>query len=297
MKVIVKAPAKINLFLKINGRRHDGFHDLTTVMQSVSLFDTMDITIYDKDNHKYDKQIVLNCNLSYIPLDERNLIYKITDYIFNKYNITDYIYIYLKKIIPTSAGMGGGSSDAANLLLFFNKHYKLNLTISELSEIAVQFGADIPYFLRKKISLCEGIGDKITTLKAFNNYFVLIVTPNIRVSTKEIFEEYDYMDKNVWDSMVDSGRVTKILDSINERNLNGISLNAFNDLERITILRYPELKIIKDKLENLGAKYALMSGSGPTVFGIYNSFFKMIHAKSVLKKENPNYFVYAARPI
>lgn len=297
MKATIQAPAKINLFLKINGRRHDGYHDLTTVMQSISLFDTMAVSIYTKNTHNFDKQIKLHCNLSYIPIDERNLIYKITDFVFKKYKITDYIYIDLKKIIPTSAGMGGGSSDAANLLMFFNKYYKLNLSMEELTDIAVQFGADIPYFLRKKISLCEGIGDKITTLKSFNNYFVLIVTPNIRVSTKEIFEAYDYFDKDVWDSMIDTERVTKVLDSINERNVNGLSFNAFNDLERVTILRYPELKEIKKKMEDLGAKVSLMSGSGPTIFGIYSSFFKMIRAKSVLKKENPSYFVYAARPI
>ena len=194
MKKVIKAPAKINLCLKVNGKRDDGYHDLTTIMQEISLFDTIEFEIF-KENSIFqkkfefdsEKQINIRCNYNYLPTDERNLVVKVVRYIFDRFDINDRINIFLKKMIPTSGGLGGGSSDAATMLLYLNRHYKLKLGIDELNDIAAMFGSDIPFFIHKRVSLCKGRGEIVSELKPFNNYFILIATPNVRVSTKEIF--------------------------------------------------------------------------------------------------------------
>ena len=333
MKKTIKAPAKINLCLKVNGKRDDGYHGLTMVMQQISLFDTIEFEIINENefdlfkllhnfdmpiklpeinkldlkflnkfsNKKFDyntnKQISIKCNFNYLPTDERNLIYKVVDYIYKKYNIKDKIYIYLNKMIPTSGGLGGGSSDAASMLLFLNKHYKLGLSINELSDIAATFGSDIPFFIHKKISICEGRGEIIRELKPFNNYYILLATPNVRVSTKEIYNRFD--DCLITDNQSDikDENINKLLEAIHNKNIKKMSDNLFNDLEMVTEPMFEKVAIFKRRILELGAINSLMSGSGPTVFGIFNSYFKANNCKNILKKENKDSFIYVSRPI
>lgn len=333
MKRIIKAPAKINLCLKVNSRRDDGYHDLTMIMQQVSLFDTIEFEIVSENNfgifkflpkidmpiklpeidkidfnflnrfitkkfdHDTDKQISLKCNFNYLPTDERNLIYKVIDYIFKKYNIKDKIYIYLNKMIPTSGGLGGGSSDAASMLLFLNDYYKLKLNVFELSNIAAMFGSDIPFFIHNKISLCEGRGEIIKELRSFNNYYILLATPNVRVSTKEIYNRFDDCQIAIEQNYVENKMIANLLYAIQNKDLKMMSENLFNDLEIVTESMFEKVSVFKKRIMELGAIKSLMSGSGPTVFGIFNSYFKANNCKNVLKKENKDSFIFVSRPI
>ena len=308
MKRIIKAPAKINLCLKVNSKRDDGYHDLTMIMQQVSLFDTIEFEIVSENNfgifkflpkfdHDTDKQISLKCNFNYLPTDERNLIYKVIDYIFKKYNIKDKIYIYLNKMIPTSGGLGGGSSDAASMLLFLNDYYKLKLNVFELSNIAAMFGSDIPFFIHNKISLCEGRGEIIKELRPFNNYYILLATPNVRVSTKEIYNRFDDYQIGIEQNNIENKMIANLLYAIQNKDLKMISENLFNDLEIVTESMFEKVSVFKKRIMELGAIKSLMSGSGPTVFGIFNSYFKANNCKNVLKKENKDSFIFVSRPI
>ena len=301
MKIRIKAPAKINLCLMVKDLRNDGFHDLNMVMQCISLFDTIDIVINKKTglNSKFGSvnNISIKCKQSFIPTDERNLIYKITKYIFEKINIKDEILIYLDKMIPTSAGLGGGSSDAASMLLFLNKYYKLDLSIYDLSNIAQMFGSDIPFFLHNGVCICEGRGEKITKINSFNNYYVLIANPNISVSTKDVFTKFDDFKSKINDYNVCETRFKNCIYAINNKNIKFLSENLFNNLEIVTESMHEEIRILKNEISKCGALKSLMSGSGSTVFGIFTSYFKAIECKKNLKKEFPNYFVYVAKPI
>ena len=299
MKKIIKAPAKINLCLRVNKKREDGYHDLTMIMQAISLFDTIecDIIKNNKFNNGLREQIVLKCNYNYVPTDSKNLIYKVVKYIYDRYGINDKISIVLKKLIPTGGGLGGGSSDAASMLLFLNRFYKLNLSLTELSEIAAMFGSDIPFFIYKKECICEGRGEIVHELRPFSNYYILLATPNVRVSTKEVFTKFDSFDIPEFKRRLESNAFNNCVDAIKRKDLKLLSSNLFNDLEIVTESMLPDVTIFKDKMIKMGALTSLMSGSGPTVFGIFNSYFKAIKCKDQIKKENNNSFVFLARPI
>ncbi|MBR1844456.1 MAG: 4-(cytidine 5'-diphospho)-2-C-methyl-D-erythritol kinase [Lachnospiraceae bacterium] len=333
MKRIIKAPAKINLCLKVNGKRDDGYHDLTSIMQKISLFDTIEFEIIKENefdifkllpkldvpiklpelpkldieflsaffqkkfDYNSDKQVNIKCNYNYLPTDDRNLIVKVTKYIYDRYNIKDKIYIYLKKMIPTSGGLGGGSSDAATMLLFLNRHYKLNLSTDELNYVAAMFGSDIPFFVHKKVSICEGRGEKVTEIKPYNNYYILIATPNVRVSTKEIFYRLNLNEISAERKIIEKEKFDNAVYAIEKHNLKMLSKNIFNDLELVTEPMFDKVSLFKNRLMELGATKSLMSGSGPTVFGIFSSYFKALNCKNIMKKENPDSFVFIARPI
>ncbi|MBR3288410.1 MAG: 4-(cytidine 5'-diphospho)-2-C-methyl-D-erythritol kinase [Lachnospiraceae bacterium] len=298
MKSIIKAPAKINLCLKVNDKRDDGYHDLSMIMQSISLFDTLTIEVSKNRRDNQDSELIdLKCNLPFLPTDERNLVYKIVKYIFEKYSITDNISIYLRKVIPTSAGLGGGSSDAASMLLFLNRYYRLNLSTAELVDIAAKFGSDIPFFINKKECVCEGRGEIISEIKSFNNYYIVIATPNIRVSTKEIFTKFDDFEISKSQVELEKEKFANCIDAIKNKNLKKLSSNVFNNLEIVTESIHPDMAVFKEKMLKMGAMSSLMSGSGPTVFGIFNSYFKALKCKIAMKKEHNEAFVYLARPI
>ena len=302
MKKLIKAPAKINLCLRVNSKREDGYHDLSMIMQTISLFDVLELDIIKENdiniiNSGFNDQIKLKCNQTYIPTDDKNLVYKIVKYIFDKYNIHDKINIFLKKMIPTSGGLGGGSSDAASMLLFLNRYYKLNLCTNELINIAALFGSDIPFFVYKKECICEGRGEIVTELKPFNNYYILIATPNVRVSTKEIFSRFDSYSISESRKQSENAAFNKCIEAIRNKNLNLLSNNLFNDLEIVTESMFSDVSLFKSIMIKNGALTSLMSGSGPTVFGIFNSYLKAIRCKYYIKKEHKDAFVFLTRPI
>lgn len=302
MKKVIKAPAKINLCLRVNGKREDGYHDLSMIMQTISLFDVLELEITKENNinilnNEPNRQIRLKCNQAYIPTDERNLVYKVVDYIYREYNINDKIDINLKKMIPTSGGLGGGSSDAASMLIFLNRFYKLNLKNDELAKIASIFGSDIPFFIYKKECICEGRGEIIKQIKPFNNYFVLIATPNIRVSTKEIFSKVDSFEIPDSRKQLESIAFDNCINAIKNKNLNLLTNNIFNNLEIVTESMFEDVTVFKKRMVELGALTALMSGSGPTVFGIFSSYIKALNCKNILKKEHKDSFAFLTKPI
>lgn len=315
MKKVIKAPAKVNLYLSVNGKRNDGYHDLTMIMQPISLFDTLYIKIIDNlncndlksrikinfNNKKIyfstKEQINLASNWSYIPTDDKNLVVKIVKYFYEKYSIKDKIFIYLNKLIPTCAGLGGGSSDAASILLFLNEYYKTNLSLNEMNEMACLFGSDISFFLYKKECICEGRGEIITILPSFNEYHILVVTPNIRVSTKHIFEKVDctyYVDLTEEQKRQ---KFDNCVLAIKNKDIKLLSDNLFNDLEKVTCELYSDLKTIKKYIIDCGAINALMSGSGPTLFGIFDSCLKAQSAKNKIKSHFKYAFAYISKPI
>lgn len=301
MKKIIKAPAKINLYLRVNSKMEDGYHDLTMIMQPISLFDTISIEIFSnlkcQNCNNFENQVNLTSNLPYIPTDDKNLVVKVIKHFFDKYSIKDRISVHLNKFIPTCGGLGGGSSDAASMILFLNDYYKTNLSLDDMNKIACLYGADIPFFLYKKECICEGKGEIITALTTFKNYYVLIATPNVRVSTKDIFNavdnsEFKYIYDNQNNEMFDN-----CVKAIKNRDLKSLSNNIYNDLEKVTCELYSDVSVIKNSILDCGAINALMSGSGPTVFGIFSSFFKALNAKKEIKSRFNDAFIYLARPL
>lgn len=294
MKKIVKAPAKINLCLRVNGKKSNGYHDLSMVMQTISLFDTIEFTIERKD---LENQINLYCNQPYIPTDDKNLVFKVVKYFFERYGIDDNISIKLQKNIPTCGGLGGGSSDAASTILFLNEYYDLNLSLDELTSIASEFGSDIPFFIYGGECICEGRGEIITKLNPFKDYFIVVATPNVRISTKNIFEKFDTISIDSEEKIAKEEAFNNCIEAIKNRDIKQLSKNLFNDLEMVTEPMCDEVKIYKEKLVGYGALSSLMSGSGSSVFGIFDSKELALKCKEGMKNEFRSAFVYVAEPL
>lgn len=249
--MIIKAPAKINLFLEVLRRREDGYHDIQTIMVPISIYDEIEL-----ERHS---DVILECNEASLPKDEKNLALKAAILYLKNAGIKEGVYIRLKKKIPISAGLGGGSSDAAAVLKGMNIIFR-QFSKAELLSLAKEIGADVPFFLYESICLAKGIGDIIEPLPERRLYFLLI-TPEIKVSTKWVYNEYDKLD------------LTKKEQSSIKHYWEKSQIEALlkNDLERVTAQYFPVIKELKMLLIKVGAKGAVMSGSGPTVFGIFGS--------------------------
>lgn len=247
------APAKINLSLDIIKKRSDGYHELKMIMQTVSLYDEINIEKSD--------EISLTSNKTDIPLDKRNLVWKAAELFFEYTNIKSGCKLHLIKNIPDGAGLGGGSSDAATVLLGLNEIYKTDLTVEELCSLAVKIGADVPFFIIKGTCIAEGIGEKLTKIKNETNPYILIYKPEFSISTKWAYENLKLDNNPTYD-------IDKIAENLKNPNYN--FNNIFNKLEDVSISKYPEISDIKTKMKNLGATSSLMSGSGSSVFGIFD---------------------------
>ena len=238
--VVIKAMAKVNLGLDVLRRRENGYHDVKMVMQTVNLYDTLTLS-------KMEEGITITTNTGELPLNEDNLIYKAAKLLLEHTGKDIGVSIHLDKQIPIAAGMAGGSTDAAATLLGMNELYNLNLTKEELAEIGVKIGADVPYCIYGGTYLSEGIGEVLTKLPDAPDCYVVIAKPGIGVSTKYVYENLH----------------------IETVNLDGVARKMENVLETVTVKRYPEIETMKNCLLENGAENALMSGSGPTVFGIF----------------------------
>ena len=294
MKKIIKAPAKVNLYLRVNGKTIDGYHDLTMIMQAISLYDTLE---FDIVKNQPNQVVNLSCNIPYIPTDDKNLVVKIVKYFIENYNIRDSFNIKLTKMIPTCGGLGGGSSDAASTILFLNEFYNLKLTTDEQINIASEFGSDIPFFIYQSICLCEGRGEKLTRLREFNDYYIVIATPDIRVSTKDVFTQFDNMNISNFSSEDKEIKLNNCVRAIDKRNIRLLSESINNDLAAVTEGLHDEIKKYREKMLEYGALSSMMSGSGPSTFGIFNSFLKAMSCKRRMKKEYRDAFIYIARPL
>lgn len=257
----LKAYGKINLGLDVLKKREDGYHEVRMIMQTVGLYDKIDLYL------KETPGITVETNLYYLPVNENNLVYKAAKLLMDEFHIKHGVTIQLKKFIPVSAGMAGGSSDAAAVLFGVNKMFNLGLSMTELMKRGVKIGADVPYCVMRGTALSEGIGEILTPLPPIPQCRVLIAKPGISVSTKFVYEHLDAASLRPSDHPDIDG----LIEGIENRDIYEVASRLGNVLETVTIPEYPVIADIKERLKTLGAVNALMSGSGPTVFGIFTN--------------------------
>ena len=255
----LQAFAKINLGLDVLGKREDGYHEVRMIMQTIRMYDQLDM------RKSVEPGIHLTTNKKYIPVDENNLVWRAAKLMMDTCGIMEGVSIHLHKVIPVAAGMAGGSSDAAAALVGMNRLFHCGLSKEKLMELGVQIGADVPYCVLRGTALAEGIGEKLTVLPPMPDCWILIGKPGISVSTKYV---YTTLDLNTDTVHPDIDGMKKALE---DGNLYGITERMGNVLQDVTIPAYPEVERIKEQMKALGAVNAMMSGSGPTVFGIFDN--------------------------
>lgn len=257
----LKAYGKINLGLDVLRRRDDGYHEVRMIMQTVGIYDRIDLI------YKETPGITVETNLYYLPDNENNLVYKAAKLLMDEFHVQKGVHIRLRKYIPVAAGMAGGSSDAAAVLFGVNKMFSLGLTTEQLMDRGVKIGADVPYCVMRGTALSEGIGEILTPLPVPPQCQVLIAKPGISVSTKFVYENLHANELRPEQHPDIDG----MMEAIKQKDLYGIADRFGNVLENVTIPAYPVIQEIKDLMLEQGAIGALMSGSGPTVFGLFTN--------------------------
>ncbi len=270
----LKAKAKVNLGLDVLKRREDGYHEVRMIMQTVDLYDFIEIKTVDDGKGA----IELRTNLHYLPVNENNLVYRAAKLLMDEFSIQHSLQIRLEKHIPVAAGMAGGSSDGAAVLVGVNKMFSLGLSKSELAKRGVTLGADIPYCIMRGTVLSEGIGEILTPLPAMPDCKVLIAKPGISVSTKFVYENLHA------ETIENHPDIDGMIEAIKEKDLKKIASKMGNVLERVTIPVYPEIRTLKEIMLENGALNSLMSGSGPTVFGLFDDEDAAMRAHEAVKK-------------
>ena len=256
----LKAPAKINLFLKVLDRRPDGYHEIESLMQKISLFDILHLS-------RQGESISLSCPGGTVPEDRENLVYRAAQLFFSAAGITPGARIILEKNIPVGAGLGGGSSDAAAVLHGLNRLLGAGLDPGRLQDIGLELGADVPFFVHDcSGAVATGIGECLRKVQPIKDYWILLVNPGFAVSTKWVYENFP-LTSSVNPYILARGR--KMAGDFHAAPP-ALFEEVGNDLEAVTIKRYPEIGDIKKELKKAGAAAALMSGSGPTVFGLFS---------------------------
>ena len=255
--ISLKALAKINLGLDVVRRREDGYHEVRMIMQTIHLYDKLDIA------KTKEPGIAIKSNLSYVPTNESNLVYKAGKLLMDEFGITEGVSVDLNKRIPVAAGMAGGSTDAAAMLYGMNRIFELGLSQRELMERGVKIGADVPYCLMRGTALAEGIGEKLTQLPPMVKCPVLIAKPQISVSTKFVYENLKLNEDTIHPD------IDQLVTDIKNKDLTAIAGHMGNVLETVTIPAYPIIADIKKQMMESGAINSMMSGSGPTVFGLF----------------------------
>ena len=278
----LKSRAKINLSIDVLGKREDGYHLVEMIMQTIDLYDIIKIKEIEID------EININSNSSDIPLNENNIVYKAAKVLKDQFNIKKGVEIFIEKNIPVAAGMAGGSSNAAADLVGLNKLWKLNLSEVRLQEIGIKLGADVPFCISGNAALAQGIGEELTYIKGLSKDTVILVSkPNLFVSTKEVYECIDSKD-------IDKRPNNKFLiECLKNEDTRQLAENMFNVLEGVTMDKHPVIQQIKDIMTNNRALGAMMSGSGPTVFGLYENREDAVKCKAILEKQFKQTFVVA----
>lgn len=277
--VTIKAPAKVNLTLDVTGKRPNGYHDLKMIMQTISVFDEIKLSLTEEE--KID--LHMNKELPDKIPAEKNLVYKAAALMKEKFDIKGGFDIELQKSIPAAAGLAGGSSDCAATLIAINEVCELGLTTQELCDIGVKLGADVPFCIRKGTMLSEGIGEILTPLTPFKDVWVVLVKPDISVSTAYVYTHLDLPNLKYHPD------TEKAIECIGNGDISGLSNVLSNVLETVTVPEYPVLTEIKEFLVQNGAAGSLMSGSGPTVFGIFKN---KEDAQRAYDKANEKYIGY-----
>ena len=272
-KMELRALGKINLGLDVLGRRENGYHDVRMVMQTVYLYDL--ITLEKKE----EPGIELATNLSFLPVNENNLAYRAAKLLVDEFQIREGIRITLEKHIPVAAGMAGGSSNAAAVLYGMNRLFSLGLTEEQLMERGVTLGADVPYCILRGTVLAEGIGEILTPLPPLPRCYILLAKPPVNVSTKMVYEKLDSCQIPAHPD------IDGLMDGLKNQDLEKVASSMGNVLEKVTIEEYPVIDKIKQVMKENGALNAMMSGSGPTVFGIYRERAKARAAAARIREQ------------
>lgn len=257
MKYIdIKARAKVNLALDVLGKRPDGYHNLRMVMQSINLYDRVRVGLVDRG-------IQLRCNDKSLPLDENNLAYRAAMLLKDKFRISQGADIFIQKNIPVAAGLAGGSSDGAAVLKALNELWDIGLPREGLMELGLALGADVPYCILGGTALAEGIGEALTPLRGLPKTWMVLVKPEIDVSTRWVYTHL------VLDTLANRPDIDAMVRAVELGDISAVAKGLGNVLENVTANRYPVINAIKDRLTKAGALGSAMSGSGPTVFGIF----------------------------
>lgn len=282
-EIKLKAMAKINLGLDVTRKREDGYHEVRMIMQSINMYDQIRLSPLE------EPQIRVKTNVSFLPVNEDNLVYKAAKLLMDEFQVKGGVTIRLEKFIPVAAGMAGGSSDAAATLVGINRLFKLGLSERELMDRAVKIGADVPYCIMRGTALAEGIGEKLTGITQVPECFVLIGKPGINVSTRVAYESLNLS------GIQNHPDIDGMIQDIQNGDLQGMTAKMGNVFEPGIIGQYPVIQEIKDLMESHGALKAMMSGSGPTVFGIFDSQEKMDAAAKILRESNLAKTVFGTR--
>lgn len=287
----LKSRAKINLSIDVLGKREDGYHLVEMIMQTIDLFDKIKIFSLKEDT------IIIESNSLDIPLDSTNIVYKAADLIKKQYNIKEGVKIIIEKNIPIAAGMAGGSSNAAAVLVGLNQLWQIKLSENKLKELGLKLGADVPFCIGGQTALAENIGEKLTKIDGLSeNIFILVCKPELFVSTKEIYEEID-------SKIIEKRPNNKLLiQLLKENKIQQIADNMYNVLEEVTRERYPVIEEIEKIMMENDALGSMMSGSGPTVFGLYinredaenckNKLLKKFSQVYIVKSHNKGVEIY-----
>ncbi|MCX7712011.1 MAG: 4-(cytidine 5'-diphospho)-2-C-methyl-D-erythritol kinase [Clostridia bacterium] len=274
----LKARAKINLSLDVLRKRPDGYHDLRMIMQTIELHDKVGLEVIEAG-------IEIRCDHPSIPLGNSNIAYKAAELLINEYKISKGVRIRIEKNIPVAAGLAGGSTDAAAVLKGMNRIFSLGLSRTELMALGKKIGADVPYCIRGGTMLAEGIGEVLTELPAFRGVSIVLIKPRIDVSTAWVYKSLNF------DNIDTRPNTSLLMDAIRENKPDILAQNMANVLETVTIKEYGIINIIKEKLMDLGAMGSMMSGSGPTVFGIFRDEQAAQKAFSALDKKDWDCFI------
>lgn len=284
-RITRKAYAKINLGLDVIRRREDGYHEVKMIMQSVGLYDVL--TFYRRE----EPGIEVVTDKTELPGDENNLIFKAARLLAEEYSISGGVRIELQKNIPMAAGMAGGSTDAAAVFHGMNELFGLGMNEEKMCRLGVKLGADIPYCIQGGTALAEGIGERLAKLKDIPQCYLLIAKPAIDVSTKYVYENLQTGD------LQKHPDIDGIRESIEQGDMQGIAGRLENLLETVTVMKYPVIEEIKNFMKLNGALNALMSGSGPTVFGIYGTEQEAQKAYEALKKAELAEQIFTTVPV
>lgn len=274
----IRAYAKVNISLDVVGKREDGYHLLRMIMQNIDLYDEIIV-------EKQSRDIIIECNKNYVPTDSRNLAYKAAMAFKERYNISEGVKIKIFKNIPVSAGLAGGSTDAAAVLKLMNKLFEVNASKEELMELGLKLGADIPYCIQGGTALCEGVGEVITPLKPFRDKIIVLVKPSFGVSTKEVYKNFD-MEK-----VKKHPETEALIKAMAEDDLRYVAYNMRNLLENVTLKKHKVLINLKEEMNKYGAINSMMSGSGPTVFAFFDDMLKAQRCFEKMKEKYNEVFL------
>lgn len=279
----LKARAKINLGLDVVRKREDGYHEVRMIMQMINLYDKITL------RKKTEPGITVTANLSYLPVNEDNLVYRAAKLLMDEFQVDGGLEIELQKYIPVAAGMAGGSTDAAAVMVGVNRIFQLGLNKKQLMERGVKIGADVPFCIMRGTALAEGIGEELTPLPAMPHCSLVIAKPKIHVSTKFVYGNLKVRE------LTEHPDIDGQVQALRENDLEQLVARMGNVLETVTIPAYPVIDDIKHTMMKYGAMGAMMSGSGPTVFGIFEKEDKAQEVCRLLKKDKAAKQVYLVR--